>query len=147
MASASYIQELRRKVGSRRLLVPSVAAIIRDEQGHLLLQRKAGSEGWSLPAGAIEVGEGPEEALRREVREETGLLVRMATLVGAFGGRDFRHTYPNGDEVEYTVLVYACSIGGASEEPTDVETVELRYFGEQDAPTLALPYPSTLLFA
>lgn len=146
MTSASYIRALREKIGPDRLMIPSIAAIIRDDQGRLLLQRKSGSEGWSLPAGAIEIGEGPEDALRREVREETGLSVCSAILVAAFGGRLFRHTYPNGDEVEYIVIVYRCGVDGVAEAPTDPETIELRYFNERDAPALALPYPRTLLF-
>ena len=146
MLSVSYISSLREKIGHDRLMLPSVAAIIRDDQNRLLLQRKAGSEGWSLPAGAIEPSETPEEALRREVLEETGLKVLSAVLVNAFGGRDFRYTYPNGDEVEYTVLVYRCEVRPSLSESIDPETVELRYFEEKHAPTLALPYPTYELF-
>ena len=127
-------------------MVPSVAAIIRDDQDRLLLQRKSGSEGWSLPAGAIELGEPPEEALAREVSEETGFTVLAASLAGAFGGDAFRHTYPNGDRVEYTVLLYRCDVRFPPDRPTDPETVELRYFSEADMPSLALPYPKSVLF-
>ena len=146
MHDLSYIRFLREKIGHSRLLVPSVAAVIRDEENRLLLQRKAGLESWSLPAGAIEIGETPEEALRREVLEETGLNIISSILVRAFGGYDFRYTYPNGDKVEYTVLVYQCETGIISEKPTDPETEELRYFDEEHMPELALPYPKSVLF-
>lgn len=63
----SYIMELRGLVGNRLLLLPSVAAVIHDRKGNLLLQEKASGEGWSLPAGAIEPGETPQEAVMREV--------------------------------------------------------------------------------
>ena len=43
-----------------------------------------GGEYWSLPAGAIEPGETPEEAVVREVWEETGLKVQVK---GVFGGK------------------------------------------------------------
>lgn len=46
----SYLMELRGLVGRRLLLVPSVAAIIHDGEGRLLLHEKASGEGWSLPA-------------------------------------------------------------------------------------------------
>ncbi|AHD09381.1 NUDIX domain-containing protein [Phaeobacter gallaeciensis] len=146
MTIPSYIQGLRRKIGHDRLLIPSVAAIIHDDVGRLLLQRKAGSEGWSLPAGAIELGEPPEAALNREVFEETGFKVISASLTGAFGGNEFRYTYPNGDRVEYTVLLYRCRVEFPATKPVDPETVELRYFGINDAPSLALPYPQSALF-
>jgi 8-oxo-dGTP pyrophosphatase MutT (NUDIX family) len=94
-----YYQHLRTKIGRDLLLVPSVAAVILDGEGNLLLQEKHG-EGWSLPAGAIEPGEAPVEALRREVLEETGLMVEPASIRGVFGGAAFRYAYPNGDVVD-----------------------------------------------
>ncbi|AGS20299.1 NUDIX domain-containing protein [Rhizobium etli] len=68
----SHIMELRGLIGNRLLLVPSVAAVIHDDEGNLLLQEKA-SEGWSLPAGAIEPGETPQEAVIREVWKRLAL--------------------------------------------------------------------------
>lgn len=123
------------------------AAVIKDIEGRILLQEKASGEGWSLPAGAIEPGETPEQAIRREVREETGLLVEPLEIIGVFGGSNFRCTYPSGDEVEYTVILYLCVPMGTSLEPLDPETRSLRYFGEHEFPKLALPYPSSAFFA
>ena len=70
-----YFQQLRARIGHDLLLLPSVAAVIRNSDGRLLLQEKASGEGWSLPAGAIEPGESPAQAVRREVLEETGLTI------------------------------------------------------------------------
>ena len=50
----SYLMELRGLVGRRLLLVPSVAAVIRDGAGQLLLHEKASGEGWK--AGACPPG-------------------------------------------------------------------------------------------
>lgn len=55
----SYIKELRGLIGNRLLILPSIAAAIHDRSGNLLLQEKASGEGWSLPAGAIELGGNP----------------------------------------------------------------------------------------
>ena len=141
-----YYQQLRAKVGHDLLLCPSVAAVIRDAAGRLLLQQKASDEGWSLPAGAIEPGESPEQTLVREVREETGLMVKPTAVLGVFGGLGFRYTYPNGDVVEYTVVVYACDVMQNQGRPTDPETKALQYFTAQELPPLSLPYPRHLLF-
>ncbi len=143
----SYIQTLRAKVGHDLLLLPGVAAVIPDGKGRILLQEKSSGEGWSLPAGGIEPGETPEQAITREVLEETQLQVRTIQILGAFGGKEFRHVYPNGDAVEYTVILYLCSVAGHSHSPRDPETKSLRYFTESDMPALALPYPVELLFA
>jgi len=66
-------------------VTPSVAAIIHDSNGRLLLQQK-GDGTWSLPAGAIEPTETPEFTLKREVAEETGYVVSELELVVAFWG-------------------------------------------------------------
>ena len=143
----SYLAELRGLIGNRLLLLPSVAAVIHDHAGNLLLQEKSSGEGWSLPAGAIEPGETPQEAVIREVVEETGLTVVPATILGVFGGREFRYTYPNGDHVEYIVTLFGCRIVDDCVEWTDRETRSLRYFGPDEMPPLALPYPVSTFFS
>jgi 8-oxo-dGTP pyrophosphatase MutT (NUDIX family) len=141
-----YYRELRRRVGHELLLMPGVAAVIHDPARRILLQEKASGEGWSLPAGAIEPGESPEQALRREVREETGLEVEPGGIIGVFGGEAFRYVYPNGDAVEYVVMLYRCRVIGEASGPLDPETKSLRYFAESEMPKLALPYPMEALF-
>ena len=146
MADISYLRILRRKVGSDLLMVPGVAAVIHDDMGRLLLQEKSAGQGWSLPAGAIEPGETPQQAIVREVREETGLAVEVVKIVGVFGGAEFRYTYPNGDQVENVVTLFACRSFARHDGPTDEETISLQYFNRCNMPPLALPYPLDLLF-
>ena len=141
-----YFRQLRCKVGRDLLLLPGVAAVIRDAAGRILLQEKASGEGWSLPAGAIEPGETPEQALKREVLEETGLSVESCQILGVFGGAKFRYVYANGDAVEYTVVLYRCDVTQHHKGPLDPETRSLRYFGADEMPPLALPYPAAALF-
>lgn len=89
--------------------IPCVGAIVRDEAGRLLLIQRGHDPGaglWSLPGGRIEPGETDEQALVREMREETGLTVRPGPLAGAVsrpgpGGsvldiRDYRATVTGG---------------------------------------------------
>lgn len=142
----SYLVDLRRLIGSRLLLLPAVAAVIHDAAGNLLLQEKSSGEGWSLPAGAIEPGETPQEAIAREVMEETGLKVMSTDILGVFGGREFRYTYPNGDHVEYVVTLFKCQVHADKDTWTDPETKSLQYFARETMPPLALPYPASLLF-
>lgn len=144
MAMSDYWRSIRRQVGTQLLLIPSVAAVIRDRRGHILCQRRRDTGGWSLPAGAIEPGETPDEAIVREVFEETGLEIVPERMLGAWGGRGFRLTYPNGDTVEYTVVVYACRAVGGTLGPVDDESAGLFYFAAEDMPDLGLPYPPAL---
>lgn len=141
-----YLRQLRSKIGHDLLLLPSVAAVIHDEHGRLLLQEKSSGEGWSLPAGAIDPGETPEQAVRREVLEETGLHVAPGEILGVFSGADYRYVYPNGDAVEFTVVVFRCTVVAKSDSPLDPETKSLRYFHRGEMPALPLPYPADVLF-
>lgn len=146
MTASQYITALREKIGAQLLMLPSIAAVVRDKEERLLLQRKSGPENWSLPAGGIEPGETPQDALEREVLEETGRAVIKADLLGVCGGEEFRHRYPNGHEVEYTVVLFKCELSAEKIARPDAETLELRYFSQVEMPRLAQPYPQKLLF-
>ncbi len=66
--------------------IPCVGAVINDSEGRLLLIRRGHEPGaglWSLPGGRIEPGETDQQAVAREVLEETGLLVECRQLLGA----------------------------------------------------------------
>jgi 8-oxo-dGTP diphosphatase len=84
--------------------VPCVGAVVRDDAGRLLLIRRGHepSRGlWSLPGGRVEPGETLEAAVVREVREETGLEVRVGAAVGSV-------RIPAG-AVVYDVTDFACA--------------------------------------
>ncbi|HCH5065553.1 TPA: NUDIX domain-containing protein, partial [Vibrio parahaemolyticus] len=140
MSSSDYIKEVRSKVGTMSLLIPGVAGVILNENKELLLQQKSDGT-WSLPAGMIEPQESPVQALIREVREETGLAVKVERLLGVFGGEGFGFTYPNGDQVEYTVIMFKCVVESCSQSALDDETVCLKWFSKGNMPRLELPYP------
>ncbi|MBO3750868.1 NUDIX domain-containing protein [Streptosporangiaceae bacterium NEAU-GS5] len=62
-----------------------MGAIVRDGEGRLLLVRRGHPPGeglWSLPGGRVEPGESDGAAVRRELREETGLEVAVGALAG-----------------------------------------------------------------
>lgn len=144
MAISPFYAALRERVGTQLLLMPAVAAVIRDDTGRVLIQRTQHGQ-WSLPAGAIEPGESPAQTLVREVREETGLLVRAERVLAVWGGPDCRVTYPNGDIVEYVVTVFDCrAVGGELLSSCD-ETAELRWFAADEVPAVGLPCPGGLL--
>ena len=66
-------------------VIPCVGAVIKDDRGRLLLIKRGHAPGaglWSLPGGRIEPGETDAEALVREMREETGLVIEAGQLIG-----------------------------------------------------------------
>lgn len=145
MSASNYIKDLRAKIGNTPLLLPCVGAVILNQNRELLLQQKQNGI-WSLPAGMIEPGESPANAVIREVQEETGLIVNVEKILGVFGGSGFAFTYENGDQVEYIVILFKCHVTGHSECQIDQETAKLGYFSKQSLPELALPYPLDCLF-
>jgi 8-oxo-dGTP diphosphatase len=66
-------------------VIPCVGAVIKDDEGRLLLIKRGHEPSaglWSLPGGRIEPGETDAEALVREMREETGLEIEAGHLLG-----------------------------------------------------------------
>ena len=83
-----------------------------DAAGRLLLVRRGHDPhrgSWSLPGGRIETGESPEQAVVREVREETGLDVLPERAVG--------HVTIPGDGVVFDVLDFACRLSHSGQQP------------------------------
>jgi 8-oxo-dGTP pyrophosphatase MutT (NUDIX family) len=140
MAISAFYRAIRERVGSTLLLMPAVAAVIRDAGGRVLLQQQH-DDSWSLPAGAIEPGESPSESVVREALEETGLVVRAESVLAVLGGERCRVRYANGDEVEYVVTVFSCAVLGGALVETNDETKSLRYFLPSLMPGLTFPYP------
>jgi mutator protein MutT len=147
MPIAPHIKRLREFVGTDLLMLPGVAAVVRDADGRVLLHRRADDGNWSLPAGAIDPGETPATAVVREVEEETGLHVRPDRLLGAFGWPRLRHRYPNGDVAEYLIVVFRCVIVGGTLEARDGESIGFRWCTREELAATPLPYPIELFGA
>lgn len=111
--------------------VPGVGALIIDDGRILLVERgREPLKGyWSLPGGAVETGERLEEALRREVREETGLEIEILHLLEIFE----RITMSDDGRTEYHFILmdYICRpIGGTLQASDDASRAE--WFGENE---------------
>jgi len=136
MSKSEYQEEIRKKIGHALLLMPGVAAVIRDDEGRVLVQQTKKGE-WNLPAGAVDPGEKAAQAIVREVFEETGLVVRPVSLIAVTGGApEARKTYDNGDVVESTTTVFACEVVGGELKPQDDETAKLEYFAVDELPEI-----------
>ena len=112
MPISEYLKGLRSKIGHDLLLGPAVAAVIRNEARDVLVHQRRDNGVWELPAGGVDPGEAPAQAVVREVYEETGLRVRPVRLLGVFGGTTVVH--PNGDETQPYCTLFECEVVGGS---------------------------------
>jgi len=124
---------------------PTAAGIVLDDAGRVLLGRRniAPYKGWwDVPGGFLEPGEHPENGVRRELREETGLEVSVERLVGVYmdvygDGADG----PDGEVEPILNFYYVCRVaGGVARADDDVEA--LAWFAPDDLPA-NIAFPSS----
>ncbi|MGE3535966.1 MAG: NUDIX hydrolase [Candidatus Tectimicrobiota bacterium] len=110
-------------------------AVILQEQQVLLVQRDS-PRFWELPGGSSLPGEAPETAVVREVREETGVQVRVIELLGWYERTGFRaHRAP----------VYLCQPEYGQPLPGDSDVRQVRYFPVQRLPWGLCPWYRSIL--
>ena len=112
-------------------VIGCVGAVITDAHGRLLLIKRGHEPGaglWSLPGGRVEPGETDAEALVREMREETGLVVKPGPLLGRV-----QRPYADGDVVD--IRDYTATVIGGTLNPGD-DAADARWVGAEDLPRL-----------
>ncbi len=134
MENKDYIKWIRGKVGHEKIIIVYAGGCIFNKNGEVLLQKRADCNKWGFPGGAIELGETPEMAAKREVKEETGLDVEVNKLIGIYTDSDV--VCVNGDKVHSICIGYEMSIVGGELICDENETLELKYFSLNDMPEL-----------
>ena len=115
-----------------------VAAVIMKEGKVFATQRGYGEfkDGWEFPGGKVEAGESPEEALRREIREELEVEVNVGDLIDII-----EYDYP---AFHLSMKCYACTIAGG--RPHLLEHEAARWLSADQLDSVAwLPADITLI--
>lgn len=129
-----YIRWLRSKVGHEKVILVFAGGCIFNDKREVLLQRRGDFDKWGFPGGAVELGETPEQAAIREVKEETGLEVEIRRLVGIYTDCDTE--YPNGDKAQSICIVYEFQVVDGELVCDGGETLELKWFSLDEEPEL-----------
>lgn len=121
-------------------VVPSVTAVVVDEQGKLLLIHKTDNDLWALPGGGHDIGESITQTVLREVEEETGIQVRVTGLVGLYTDLGHVMAYDDGEvRQQFSLCFRARPIGGALR--SSGESKQVRWVDPRDLDGLSI-HPS-----
>ena len=123
-----YIEDMRKLVGNRPLILTGSHVIMLNRQNEILLQLRTDFNMWGIVGGALEYRETLEEAAKREVFEETGLIIKDLELFHTFSGQQLFQVYPNGDQVYGVMVVYICRNYEGELQCDPNESKELRFF-------------------
>lgn len=109
-------------------LVPGGSALVTDEAGRVLLQRRADSGNWALPGGTMDIGETLGQCIIREVKEETGLDIAITGLLGIYTDPQHVIAYTDGEvRQEFNITYLGRVVGGSlavSHESTEVRFID-----------------------
>lgn len=140
MATPDFIREIRATAGHQLLLLPGVTAVVFDDEGRVLLGRRADTGKWSVIGGISEPGEQPATTAEREVYEETAVhcVAERVVLTQALPAMQ----YENGDRCQYLDITFRCRATGGTPRVNDDESLEVGWFHVDALP----PLPEFALF-
>jgi 8-oxo-dGTP pyrophosphatase MutT (NUDIX family) len=108
-------------------LVPACGALVVNDAGEILLQRRRDTGQWALPMGKQELGETPSQCAVRETLEETGVRVEITGILGVYSDPGHIVAYDDGEiRQEWELTLLARPVDG---EPTaNDEASEVRWY-------------------
>jgi HAD superfamily hydrolase (TIGR01450 family) len=121
-------------------IAPSVAAVVFDATGRVLLGKRADTGVWGLPSGHVVAGETVAEAIVREVLALSGLRVEVNHLVGVYSSPASQvFVYPTGKSVQYITTCFQCSMTAGDVQADGTEILEVAFFEPDQLPDELLP--------
>lgn len=129
------------RIGRTAQLKLGCAALIPDDTGrNIVLTRRTDNGRWCLPGGAMDPGESLEECCRREVWEETGLIVRVVRLIGIYSTPHRVTYYADGHRWQTVSVTFLTAMTGGTLGLSD-ETTEVGFFSLEEIAQLDLIDP------
>lgn len=112
-----------------------VAGIIFDTKQRVLMMKRADNGLWGIPSGHVELGETVEEAIIREINEETGLRVKVSRLIGVYSDPVSQaFLYPNGKVSHFITACFECEVVGGILNSENEEALDVNYFDVNHLP-------------
>ena len=133
MPIPEFIVALREKVGHAPLWLSGVSVVIRDDDGRVLLTRRADNGQWAVVSGVLEPGEEPSAAAVREAKEETGVDAELIRITSVDVTEPI--TYPNGDVTQYLDVCFLARWTDGDAHVADDENLEVAWFAPSELPS------------
>lgn len=131
-----YISYMRKMIGHKRMISVGLTCLVIDEKERVLLEKRTDNGRYCLPGGSINFDETVLEGLKREVKEETDIDIKEASLIMISSGRKQELVYPNGDVTDYVDLIFVSRV--RSDEIhlriTDGESSLLKFYSFDELP-------------
>lgn len=134
MGTPDFITALRASAGHQLLFLPGVSVVVLDDDGRVLLGRRADNQRWSVIGGIPEPGEQPAHTAVREVYEETGVHCVPERVILVQSLSPVR--YPNEDVCQFMDVAFRCRAVGGEARVNDDESLEVGWFTLDALPEL-----------
>ncbi len=122
-------------------MLVAASAVVTDDQGRILLQRRRDNNLWALPGGAMEMNESLPQAAIREVKEETGLDIEITGLVGTYTDPRYIIAYSDGEVRRQFNICFRARITGGKLAISD-ESTELCFVPPENWSTYRCTTPN-----
>ena len=129
-----YLKELRKRTDHMPLVLPHSVVILFNEKGEVLLEERTDDGFFDFPGGGIDLKESAEDAAKRELKEETGLIADELKLFKVYSGEITHYVYFNGDEIYGVDLVYTCHKYHGEMKPQLEEVKSLKFYDLKHMP-------------
>nr|WP_203594190.1 NUDIX domain-containing protein [Streptomyces sp. SID9124] len=124
-------------------MVVAASAVVTDDHGRILLQRRRDNDLWALPGGGMDLTDSLPGTAVREVKEETGLDVEITGLVGTYTDPKHIIAYTDGEVRRQFNVCFTARITGGRLEISD-ESTELRFVPREEIEQLPMHHTQRL---
>lgn len=129
-----YIKHLRSMVGNEKVIMVVSGAFVFDKENRVLMQKRSDNGQWGFPGGFMDFGESVQDTAKREVFEETGLILEELELFGIYSGPQYDKTFSNGDQVSLVLISFICNRYSGALIKSNEESLQNKFYSLKELP-------------
>lgn len=130
----NYVKKVRQVIPKDKIMLVSCCAVIANDEGKILLQKRSDNLLWGLPGGLKELDETLIECAKREVLEETNLEVEIVDFIGVYINPSM--SWFGDDVAEVIAFGFEAKVTGGDLKINDSESLEFGYFDLDNLPEI-----------